>query len=279
MSKKVAIIDAGAVGDVLALKDRVPSRGHNRRKAEVNRTEEWSDEWRIFGLTSADEAFDKPVIPEISELVDRFRGKLVSECPSPKSRRRTRVNDIDGDEFREDLYQAGRPECWESRKRVALEPQFIKLFVQVGGNASIDSTDLCWTGAAVCAAVDLLEDAGYRAEVFAALPAERADKDNEYDSLVICKLKEAEDALNIESMAMTVANAAFFRSYWFKVLYTLSPFDVAHGLGTAVPLSHFRNQIAGIAQNDQFFMVDQRYSEGGAESEVTRMMRAIGEAF
>jgi len=281
MATEIRVFDAGAVCDLLALKAEVPKvlRNATLYEGEFNEKDTWSLGWQVFGIKSGLQALDHPVVSDITILVDSFRDELRSVCPAPKSRRRARIYDVDGDEFRDDLYREGRPECWEVRKRVALQPQNIKLYVKVGGNSVNRSVDLCWTGAAVCAAVDLLEDAGYRVEIFGVHVSTRCCSDQAIDQMIFCKAKDLQDSLSVETVGMVISNGAFFRSYWFKAICCLSDFNLTHSLGSSSGITgNFEKEVIKHSSGDQYFVVNQTYSREGALESVKRMMLEIDQS-
>ena len=97
----------------------------------------------------------------VKELAD-------ADLPKPTSRRRkARFSECDGDELDYDRLRSGRDYWRTSRRQNTKGPATITLIVDVAANAHVDHEDILWRGAAAVALTKLLEEAGYRVELWA----------------------------------------------------------------------------------------------------------------
>src|SRR5207247_4267637 len=107
--------------------------------------------------------------PDGAKRLAEFAGKLASEVPQAKSiRRRLRWAD-EGDEVCNDRLRSGLiDQGWRSMHRAPLvAPQTVVIETAWGGSFSRTAEELFWQGAAAAVLTDVLENAGYRVEIFA----------------------------------------------------------------------------------------------------------------
>ncbi len=116
------------------------------------------------------------------------------------------------------------------------------MIVNVGGNCGTRHRNLLWRGAAAVALTRLLEEAGYRVELWAAVKVTRVwQRKDKFDTAVmdaVC-LKRAGDPLD-ESTLISAVSGWFFRTVTFRGWCTGKHVVCSH-LGCVVPVRG-RNQ-------------------------------------
>ena len=142
------------------------------------------------------------------EGVKTVKGMLekIKQCelPRPKSiRRRPTWNENDGD-VDVDRYLCGDDNFYRRGIRQKTHSiNIVNIVFQMGESCSVSSTAMFWRGAAVVAAIDHLEDAGYSCELTAFSRTHKTYFDPQHEAFVCCKVKNAGEDLNID----TVTNA------------------------------------------------------------------------
>lgn len=186
-----------------------------------------------YGVNSFDEL--KRVVREgWHEGVTRIYkelGQIGNDVQAVSLKRRT-VRSDQGDEF--DIHRAysgGLDQAWSSRKRqarVAGGAQFT-LGVCIGQYADEDSSELFWRGAVAVRLADILTEAGYQVRVVGYTLGEECYTDYG-DRLLIVPVKEANQPLNLSSIASVVALAGTYRHYGLLALHREEKeVDFAHG--------------------------------------------------
>jgi len=168
------------------------------------------------------------------EVLERMLGDLAGAAlPRPKSRkRRLRFSETDGDEVDYDRLRAGQ-EFWRtSRRETSNGPATITIMVDVGANCFVAHEDILWRGAAAIALTSILEEAGYRVELWA------VHRSNETWPSGACKngfwavcLKRPGDVLDPSTLINTVSGW-FFRTAYFRACY-FGVSEVSESLGSA----------------------------------------------
>ena len=107
--------------------------------------------------------------PEGAERLRVLAGKLAGHIPQAKSLKRRLAWADDGDEVCRDRLQSGQLEqCWRTMRRLPfVAPHTVAIETEWGGHFRQTAEELFWQGAAAAALTDILEEAGYRAEVYA----------------------------------------------------------------------------------------------------------------
>lgn len=146
-----------------------------------------------------------------------------ADVPSPTNRKRRRIRSEDGgDDIDYDRLHGGESEFWIDtiRKQVS-GTQTLTIMVNVAGSRDVPFNDLFWRGAAAVALADKLENAGYRVEIIAAsllthlYMKRKNSKRGEGYSFISTRLKEAQDPLDIDALAVATSGW-FFRSVHFQ---------------------------------------------------------------
>lgn len=153
--------------------------------------------------------------------------------PKPKSRkRRPRFDEAAGDDIDYDRLRAGQ-DFWRLTRRESSDaPATLTLFVQVSTSAHRDASTILWRGAAAIVLTKLLEDAGYRVELWAVEKTHgcySARSNWPHQCTGVC-LKRTGDPLDTSTLINAVSGW-FFRTMFFRAK-CLSPYVVEGGLGS-----------------------------------------------
>jgi len=215
-----------------------PQRDCHSANQAIRRTmlreafEHYGSEW-MGGLHSWKEA--AAVLehgwPEGAERLQALTGKLAAQLPHAKSIRRRLLWAENGDEVCRDRLQSGQiDQCWRTMRRVPwAAPQTVAIETAFGGLFRQTPEELFWQGAAAAVLTDILEDAGYRVEVY----ANRVSEVSSHRHCTRIKVKEADMPMRLDGMAAILCHAGIFRTFGFLCIEQ-AEFDVrgwAHGHG------------------------------------------------
>lgn len=96
----------------------------------------------------------------IAEVEDQIKIK-------PRSvRRRRKWDEDDGDEVCNDRLRSGQPYWAKMPKRLSVGPRRVTVVSDVTTSAHVDSNNILWRGAVSIILCDLLEDSGYKVELY-----------------------------------------------------------------------------------------------------------------
>ena len=135
-----------------------------------------------------------------------------AELPPPQSiKRRQRFSADNGDEFDYDRFKSGQDAYWRSsgRDKMIGNP-IIKIVVNISGNCNVNPMDLLWSGAASIALTEILENAGYRVELWAATTGSKCFLNGNRYTTFTC-LKESTDPVDTAAIVNGVSGW-FFRT-------------------------------------------------------------------
>lgn len=113
-------------------------------------------------------------------------------------------------------FMSGEPECFftESQEYGNINNPIVKIIANLSASASVSSEHLFLRGAAVAAAVDILESLGRRVEVYAA--SSHIIGKNIYNIMVM--VKKANQPLDIDRLAFAIAHPSFYRRLMFSLM-------------------------------------------------------------
>jgi hypothetical protein len=165
-------------------------------------------------------------------LADMLAQLTTADLPKPVCRKRKlRWRDDDGDELDNDRLRSGQ-QFWRSayRQQVA-GPQVVTILVDVAANCGVKYLDILWRGAAAVALTKILEDAGYRVELWSVLSDRELwnQRGTDYHNLTGVCLKRPSDPLD-ESTLITAVSGWFFRTVHFRA-YCQGTKKINLGLG------------------------------------------------
>ena len=166
------------------------------------------------------------------------------ELPAVRKRKQKTQGDT-GDTLDFDRWRTGETDkAWTSIRKSGnqLGGNIIRLYVNIGANADINASDLFWSGATGVLVTNALENAGYRVEIIGFVSVANlfySHAKNARNAFVAVPIKRAEEQLNIEFMASTIALPGFFRTYLFHALVTFTDLgtEINDGLGRSKPIN------------------------------------------
>jgi hypothetical protein len=222
-------------GQQMQYEGQMPQRMRAREERDLDAGGEGGPAW--YGLNKKD--FRPPGVTESQNIpplaaarmliaegweagaqkVAELRRELLDVLPPPVSiRRKLRWRD-EGDELDRDRGMNGDlDQMWRVSKRDAVgAPQVISIAASWGGNCDMSGDQLFWSGAALAALSDALEDAGYSTELyctqFMASGRRQPGTANEHFVVGQVKVKEAGDPLVVDMLAAVAAHPATYRTY------------------------------------------------------------------
>ncbi len=144
------------------------------------------------------------------KIIEHLQEELRHErMPTPRSIKRRRIwSPDDGDNIDLDRLRSGQDYWQGMERRKVASVQHLTVVTQFGGRGYLGSEQLIWRGAATVALCDILENEGYRVELWGANEATGAHGSSKPHSLRIAKLKESQSQID-------VALLANFVSGWF----------------------------------------------------------------
>ena len=175
----------------------------------------WGTKDRASTLAAIDGDGWESGIKKLRELMEQLSGEFHE---APRSQRRRKVWAEEGDHCDADRLLMGEYDrAFQTTKRRpnATNGRIIRIFGQIGGLSKVTSEQLFWSGAATVVLTDLLENSGFRVELYAANYGVAAYENPASNVLTTIRLKGASDSMNIDQFATTLCLAGFFRTYVF----------------------------------------------------------------
>jgi len=159
-------------------------------------------------------------------VVEEFYQKLLStEIPELASHvRRVQFNDNDGDELDYDRMLLGQ-DMWRKSERESHKGSTeVTIFVDTSTPASVDTKDVFWRGGAAVALTKLLEEKGYKVELWVTdggqFLEDTCDHSPYCKTIVSCCLKRGHDTLDLTSICNSLGGW-FYRTIVFSIMHTI----------------------------------------------------------
>lgn len=173
--------------------------------------------------------------PEGLAIVEGMLAELEdSHLPPPTSiRRRACYRDDDGDEIDRDRLYSGKPFWRTTTRSVCIGSGTKTIVADTSTPGHINHASVLWRGAAAICLAKLLEQAGYRVELWSALHSTRAYTDGSNYFAGVCT-KRPGDPLDIATLAASVSGW-FLRTVSFAS-WSLSGKTTSSGYGTPTAL-------------------------------------------
>lgn len=154
--------------------------------------------------------------------VESFAKSLSVTAPAIKSRKRVTRWGADGDDLNIDRALRGD---WDTAYRQTYREvrtggaTHVDLFGIWDANGTVDGNGFLWNGAAICAAADVLEQAGYSVRVVGCINGHLGF----YDGMQVLHrndviAKDYDQPIRLDALASAVANARVFRTLGFREL-------------------------------------------------------------
>lgn len=212
------------------------------------------------------------------DVVTTMVSKLeAGTMPKPKSRRRRRSWQEDGDEVCIDRLRSGQ-EFWRvSQRQVRNAPQNITLLVDIGANASVKSKDILWRGAAAVVVTKMLEEAGYRVELWAGEYAKSAYQDGTDSANFTC-LKRSQSPLSVSSLINGVSGWCFRTMFFGAIAVSHKSRKASYGLGHHKDVSNAPEAIKQVIPSANPIIVEGVWNEDAAVKIVTETLTKLNGA-
>lgn len=206
------------------------------------------------------------------QTIEEMRSRLQSiELPQPVSRRRVRQWSEDrGEEFSYDRYKAGQAWWQSSHRERVMGPQFATVVLNAVAFFRMKPRDLIWAGAAVSLLVDILEENGYRVEVWSGTCSNPLDNRSTIAQTAV-RVKEASEHLDLSSL-VTSCSCWFYRTclFWSYFLYGRPVHD---GLGSPQKM-----QVDCLERQGDFTVISEHvWSESSAVKWVNTQLQRLQE--
>jgi hypothetical protein len=134
---------------------------------------------------------------------------------------------------------AGRLDtAWRTtRKERRSGPKVISIDVDVCYNCHVNAENLFWSGACAVAITDVLEDMGYRVELFTTAATDEGGK------VVLSRLvvKRSDEPLNANAVAALAAHPATYRYHHLNA-WSRAPWNIGWGFGHAIQMMEPLNE-------------------------------------
>ena len=175
-----------------------------------------------------------------AEVLQTFVDRLTSaSLPQLKGKvRKTEWSYTDGDEIDLERMQRGEPYMRRTIRESTHGASELTILIDVTTPYHMESEDVLWRGAAAVALVKLMEERGYRCEVWVVNGSELF-ADSRRPVMTACCLKRCSDPLDCSTLVGTVSGW-FYRSVTFTLLDTIcekNEHPVAPGYGScATPM-------------------------------------------
>lgn len=147
------------------------------------------------------------------------------------SMRRTLMFSDSGETLNLDQAMAGNWEkAWQTCRRIKSgSSRVLSIAIPFGGNCVMTSEQLFWNGAQGMIITDILEDKGYRVQLYGVY-ASNQEADGRMWDIDVVELKKSEDPLRMDTIAAIVAHAGVFRTAGFAAILS-RPCKISLGLG------------------------------------------------
>jgi len=157
------------------------------------------------------------VWPEGDEIINGMLEELADvDLPKPVSRkRRQRWSEESGDEIDFDRLRSGQPFWRESRRRHAHGSKFITICVDNATSCGVRADKILWRGAAAVVLTKLLEEAGYRVELWQVKHGSEVFHRGPKNLFHACRLKAASDPLDLPTLTVALSGW-FYRTTCFR---------------------------------------------------------------
>jgi hypothetical protein len=208
------------------------------------------------------------------DILDGMTTEIAAaDIPAPVSRKRKmRFDEANGDEIDYDRLRSGQ-DFWRTCRRDNVRgPATVTVMVDVSANSSVDHADILWRGAAAIAMTDLLEEAGYRVELWAVEGGVSTYVDGAGSMIAVC-LKQAAEVLD-RSTLINAVSGWFFRTIMFaEISYSHCNREVDCGLGQhSDPTQADAMEITG---SDNCFIITDAFTREDAIDRVKDILNSL----
>ena len=163
--------------------------------------------------------------PEGLEMIQKALDEINAEPhvePAP-------IFDVTGEAFNLDAVLQGQPEnMFFFMDQETNKPRVISMAFNFTTGARTSASDIMKRGAAIASAVNDIEAAGIRVELFAYKKSRRGH----YKTIGMIKIKDADQPLELERLCFAAAHPAMLRRLWFRIAEQYSDKEFAKRFGS-----------------------------------------------
>ncbi len=209
----------------------------------------------------------------LKDLVKKVSGLV----PAPIDRKRKPTWADDGDTLDVDRALAGQ---WDTAYRVATRkwspgPTVIDLCVSWEAVCFRTQEEFFWSGAAMLAVTDLLEEAGYSVRITACNAVYGANKADLFLGTVV--IKDAGEPLRLDGLAGIACHVGVYRTFGFRHALN-SPFEIGENMGYPKALSSVKDRLM---ENGEWpvggIIIDSAYTELAATDQIKQAIKQVEE--
>jgi len=199
-----------------------PATDAHRRPfgGDLSRSAFYGREFRSFGeLAQATREPWEDGMKVIRDMIDQLKNIDLPQVTSRK--RKMRWNDSDGDEVCVDRMRSGQ-DFWRRSERQPVKSTqgTVTIVFDAATSGQVSCDDMLWRGAAVLLLTKLLEDAGYRVDLWIADPGTGF---YEQDSFIAANVKRTHQPLNLAAVIVSISS-------WFYRIVILHTLNLAQDL-------------------------------------------------
>ena len=248
-----------SVDDLVETISKVPDGRREHVHSQVIKRDDFVGRW--FSDWNDAYAAARSGWPEGVEAVERMVAELdAGDLPRPANRRRKmRFSEDDGDELDYDRLRCGQPFWRSTRRQNTRGPQTVTIVIDVNANCKVDHEDILWRGAAAIAMTKILEEAGFRVELWTIHCARKVYSNGQGHCNAVC-LKRPGDPLDIATFTAAVSGW-FYRSSMF-LAKAIGNYKPKMGLGK--PHAPWARDIEQVVHDPNAILISGAYSYGGA---------------
>ncbi len=232
---------------------------------------------KITGWEDAKTKAEQPW-PEGIATLEKLREQLAGHRhPVPRNhKRRARWNSDNGDEVDTQRMRNGEDYWRKSQREATYGCQTVTVITNLASHGGMSGAQILWRGAVALVLADFLEQAGYQVELIAADTAGDlyVNGDHLFHSIV---LKTAHQPLDTSTL-VNALSGWFYRTAWFQAHYAVRPKEVTAGLGKALALSFFPQQVQALAGNGKLVVVDKIYDEQMASAFLDKILQEFADS-
>jgi hypothetical protein len=197
------------------------------------------------------------------------------ELPQPQDRRRRQRWSSDvGDDVDNDRLRAGQDYWREVARQPCRAPQAVIIVFGLGTKASRSSTEVMWRGVTAIVLANLLEAAGYRAELFSMERSAGTYRDGSDRLTAVC-LKRADQPLDLATIVNGMAGW-FYRSVVFQEHYSY-PSAPCTGLGRPLPLSEYVPELKELAGSGEMVVIDEIWDRAESLNKIRQVIQSLNQ--
>jgi hypothetical protein len=177
--------------------------------------------------------------PEGVEIIEGMVKELEdADLPKPTSRKRkVRFSEDDGAELDNDRLRSGQAFWRTTRRENSRGPQVVTIIIDVNANGDVAHRDIMWRGAAAIAMTKVLEEAGFRVELWTVHAAQKVYTGAGAGHFHAVCLKRPGDPLDIATFSAAVSGWFYRTVMWLAK--SRCDQNIKSGLGLAVcPMSY-----------------------------------------